>query len=45
MYEGGRALQGHERDDVSHGMVRCVMCDVVKHKVGSCGGALTYIDK
>ena len=25
MDEGGRALQGHDRDDVSHGMVRRVM--------------------
>ena len=41
---GGRAPQGHERDDVSHGMVRCVMCDVLKRKAGACRGVLTYID-
>ena len=38
---GGRTLQGHDRDDVSHGMVRSLMCELVKHKVGVCGGALT----
>ena len=27
---GGRSLQGHDRDDDFHGMVRPVMCDVVK---------------
>ena len=30
--QGGRALQGHERDDVSHSVVRRVMCDMVKHE-------------
>ena len=38
----GRALQGHGRDDVSYGMVRRLMCDVVKHKAGAFVGALAY---
>ena len=31
---GGEALQGHDRDDVFHVMVRRVMCNVVKQKNG-----------